>query len=200
MGVPRSKPGDRFGRLELLRRVPSPNGGNKVAWECICDCGTLFITNASNLQSGATHSCGCFRKETTINRNTVHGSAGTPLYKKWRGMLDRCHNQNSTVFHHYGGRGVEVCTEWRESFEAFRDWALANGYEKGLTIERNDVDGNYEPDNCRWIPRSMQNRNKRNSLRILDGSLLIDYCSKNGIPYGTGYARLKTNKIRGVEK
>ena len=142
--------GRRFGRLVALRRVESDSGGRTV-WECRCDCGTIKCIRAAALTQGLTKSCGCLR----------HGKSKTRLYHIWAHMIQRCEDPKSNRFHLYGGRGVSVCKEWREDFMNFYSWAIQNGYTDTLSIDRIDVDGNYEPSNCRWATMSEQNKNRR---------------------------------------
>ena len=154
--------GRRFGRLTVIRKTDQrgPDGG--MVYECLCDCGnTCFVWNNRLTIKGHSRkrSCGCLHDET----HHAHGGSGTTLFHKWTGMKDRCYNQNARQYQDYGGRGISVCDEWRESFAAFRDWALANGYQEGLSIDRIDVNGNYCPENCRWITMAEQQRNKRPS-------------------------------------
>lgn len=95
-----------------------------------------------------------------------HGESRTQFYQQWQGIRQRCNDSNSPDYDNYGGRGIQVCQEWNHSFTAFKAWALANGYKLGLTIERKDSNGNYEPNNCCWIPLKEQGRNRRNTTRL----------------------------------
>lgn len=117
-----------------------------------------------------------------------------PLYDTWAGMRRRCDNPNHKFFKNYGGRGIKVCDKWSGSFESFRDWAVANGYRPGLTIDRVDNDGNYEPGNCRWSTWSEQARNRRNTT-IFNGKPLAELCESLGLNYKTCYQRLYRGKI-----
>lgn len=128
-----------------------------------------------------------------------HGmSQGSSLYKAWANMRDRCYNPNYHRYEKYGGRGISVCQDWRYSFEPFRDWALPNGWKKGLQLNRIDNDGNYCPDNCNWITLAEQQLNKTNTLRLSDGSSATVVAASNGIASHVVYNRL----IRGwsIEK
>lgn len=155
--------GQKFGRLTAISS-PGKNKHDKRIWLCRCDCGKEIFTIAGDLKSGQSTSCGCLRKETTSRVNAElhrkHGMNGTRIYQCWGDMKRRCYNQNAESYKHYGGRGIEVCAEWHD-FQTFYDWATKNGYSDDLTIERVDVNGNYEPSNCTWIPKSEQPKNRR---------------------------------------
>lgn len=120
---------------------------------------------SANLKSGRIKSCGCQRYIELSERNKKHGMAGTRIYRIWRGMISRCKYKTATGYENYGARGISVCKEW-EDFERFYLWALENGYSDELTIERKNVDGNYEPGNCEWITWEMQESNKRKRTSI----------------------------------
>ncbi len=137
----------------------------------MCFCGTEFITSVNNVKRGLTKSCGCYKKaRMKAGLTLTHGGTRTRLYSIFQGIKERCYNENYKAYQRYGGRGIKICDEWRDNFPAFRDWALKNGYEDHLTIDREDNDGNYGPDNCRWVERTVQAVNKkysdhRNKLR-----------------------------------
>lgn len=161
MSVFIDRKGQRYGRLVVLSRAN--NIGRFTAWLCRCDCGTKKIVQAGHLQQGSIVSCGCWKDENTKKRETVHGSCGTKLHRVWLSMRQRCNNPRNKSYPDYGARGIQVCSEWNE-FSAFKEWAQESGYSEGLTIERLDVNGNYCPANCTWIPRSEQNKNTRRTL------------------------------------
>lgn len=156
--------GMRFGRLIVIERAE--NQGKRVMWRCLCDCGTEIVTRGGSLTSGGSQSCGCFNRERSSQRHTKHGESKTRLNLEWRKIKNRCNNPNNDRWSDYGGRGIKVCEEWENSFETFRDWALANGYREDLTIDRKDVNGNYCPENCRWITNQEQQHNRRNNHYI----------------------------------
>lgn len=150
--------GQRFGRLVVVSFSHKTLG---AYWNCCCDCGEHRVVSSNNLRRGNSKSCGCVRREKLVARTTRHGMSQTRLHRIWAAMLQRCHYEKNNNYERYGGRGIAVCSAWRSSFEAFRDWALANGYRDDLTIDRMNNDGNYEPGNCRWATRLEQERNKR---------------------------------------
>ena len=162
--------GERFGRLTVLRRADdyiSPNGKHHVMWLCLCDCGNTKSVDVVQLVSGKTKSCGCLHSDIVSNQKTIHGGCKDRLYKVYHNMKNRCYNENSDDYKYYGGRGITICDEWLDSYLAFKDWALSHGYDESAhrgecTIDRINVDGNYCPDNCRWVDMATQSRNRRN--------------------------------------
>lgn len=128
---------------------------------CSCSCGSIAVCNLSKLKHGKLVSCGCYQREIASMRSRTHGMSRTRLYKIWHKIQIRCYDEGCDRYHDYGGRGIAVCEEWRNSFDAFHKWALANGYNESLTIDRKENDGNYEPSNCRWATNAQQQANKR---------------------------------------
>lgn len=179
----------RFGRLTVIELVRRENGFQY--WLCLCDCGNTKVIRGDSLLTGKTLSCKCLNNEIASSRAT-HGRGGTRLYSAWNAMKQRCHNPNSTEYHNYGGRGIIVCERWRDSFENF----LADMGERpeGMSIDRIDNDGNYEPGNCRWATSAEQARNKRtNNLVTFQNRTLtvMDWARYFKIPRSTLYARVK---------
>lgn len=152
--------GNRYGRLVVIGICG--HKGKRITWECKCDCGQKAIALGEDLKSGSTKSCGCLRSE---GNNYKHGLTGSKLWNSYRAMKERCYLPTHIHYKNYGGRGISVCDEWRNSFEFFAVWALRNGYKEGLTIDRIDVNGNYEPNNCRWATMKEQQQNKRKNKK-----------------------------------
>ena len=188
--------GQRFGRLVAEYRAPNAGEGtsSKAKWNCLCDCGGTTIVHASALRSGNTKSCGCLNQEIsaiTGGKTRRHGMTKTPIWIVWGSMLQRCENPHHKSFKYYGGRGITVCERWH-TFENF--YADMGDVPTGLSIERNDVNGNYEPDNCRWATTTEQGANKRNNTLITangETKNLMAWCRECGISKVTLMDRIK---------
>ena len=172
MSAKKDLTGQRFGRLVVLYEDPIRAKAGGVQWVCQCDCGNKVTVRSSCLLQGYTKSCGCLRidiakehcpKPMFGDRNPAyrHGHMKTRIYSIWQGMKKRCYEAKQINFMYYGGRGVTVCDEWKNSFKAFYKWAVSNGYRNDLTLDRIDPNGHYCPGNCRWVSWSVQNKNKR---------------------------------------
>lgn len=197
--------GRKFGRLTCIKDVGRAKGSN-VLWLCKCECGNESIVRSGKLMNGHTQSCGCLQKERCITTHTTHSLSRdqkgnrSKLYHVWDGIKQRCSNPKSTFYQDYGGRGILVCEEWND-YPNFHEWATGNGYREGLTIERKDVNKGYSPDNCCWITRLQQSRNKRNSCKLTfrgKTKLLIDWAQEIGVD--SAALRLRMKRGWSVEK
>lgn len=156
--------GKKFGRLTVISKHPESKKGEYL---CICDCGNLVKVESFRLRSGCTKSCGCLRREQIGNLNRTHGESGTRLYGIWADMKKRCYNPNAHAYDRYGGRGITMCDDWKESYESFHNWALSNGYSDRLSIDRINNDSGYSPDNCRWADSKTQGSNRSDNHHII---------------------------------
>lgn len=164
--------GQKYTKLTVLKYAYSEKGQRN--WKCQCDCGNITYVSTGKLKSGNTKSCGCLKHET--KSNLIHGKQNTRLYHIWQGMKQRCYNSNSIKYNNYGGRGIKVCNEWKNSFMPFYTWAISNGYDDNKTrkeqsLDRINNDGDYEPNNCRWVTHSKNCRNRSDNV----------YLTKNGV-------------------
>lgn len=162
--------GQKVGRLLVLGNAfyVRTTGDTSRQWVvCECECGNVVAVRVCCIIRGETSSCGCLHRELAVAAATTHGQADTRLFNIWGKMRARCGNSRRREYQWYGARGIKVCSQWLDNFAAFRDWALQNGYEESLTIERKDNNKGYEPDNCEWIPLSEQSKNRR-TCRIIE--------------------------------
>jgi hypothetical protein len=161
--------GLRFEKLTVLCEVPERTKQGKVLFECKCDCGNIINVIGSKLKNGWTKSCSCLQKEVTSKRskidNKTHGLSKTSIYTTYHTMIHRCNNPKNESYIHYGGRGIKVCNEWLKSFENFFE-DMGEKPTKNHSIDRIDVDGNYEPSNCRWATKIEQENNKTDNRII----------------------------------
>lgn len=199
MTKPRELVGEKFGRLTVVKRGKNNKYG-QTRWHCVCECGNEKIITGNSLISGNTQSCGCLNKELISKRNLTHGLSKDKngnkirLYNIWIRMKQRCININCNDYKDYGDRGVSVCDEWMQDFESFYIWSMSNGYKENLSIDRKDVNGNYEPNNCRWVSQKTQARNKRNNHFINyngESKTLSEWSEILGMDSGTLRMRLK---------
>ena len=160
--------GKKFGMLLVVSRAENNKWGKSV-WNCLCDCGETTTARGVALRNEIKRSCGCLQRKTASDLNIVHGFARNEkerLYNIWCGIKERCNSPNNKAYMYYGGRGITICKEWDSDYVSFRDWAMQNGYADNLSIDRIDVNGNYEPGNCRWATAEEQANNKRNTINI----------------------------------
>lgn len=180
--------GKQFGRLTAIERLPPHGKNTALMWACRCECGGTAIVRGTDLVNGHTMSCGCYRK---MQKAMPNGEMR--LHRIWANMKQRCSNSKSKDYRYYGERGIQVCVEWQD-FEKFFYWAMSHGYKDGLTIERMDNDGDYCPENCKWIPKHKQNSNTSRTKKYMvfgKAFTLTELCRIYGIPRSTVASRLK---------
>jgi hypothetical protein len=181
--------GKRFGRLTIISRAPDKicKGNRKrIMWVCKCDCGNITIKNGDNIRKGNTSSCGCIKEK--------HSMSYSRLYRIWHGMLERCNNKNHVYFDDYGGRGIDVCDDWKSDFRKFMDWSLSNGYSEKLTIDRIDNNKGYSPDNCKWSTMKEQRNNTRANRNLTYNGITMNvtqWAEMLGISRNTLFSRLR---------
>ena len=185
--------GQKYGRLTVLEKSEpirfKGSGKTKIRWLCRCECGNTVVVTTGALRSGRTKSCGCYatEKQRIIgSKRKTHGMAGTRLYDIWRSMKKRCDVKTTEAYKNYGGRGIKICNEWANNYKSFYDWAISAGYKKGKEIDRIDNNGNYEPNNCRFVDEETQANNKRNvRLYTINGitKSLSQWCKDYDLDY-----------------
>lgn len=161
--------GLKFGNLNIVENYGKIKGS--TYWKCLCDCGNVKIINHYNLLKGKSTSCGCLKGQKISKKQTTHNKTNTKIYKLWMGIKSRCNNINNPKYKSYGGRGIKVCDEWQNDFMSFYNWTLANGYDENAkygecTIERINVNGNYEPNNCTFKNLKEQANNKTTNVFV----------------------------------
>lgn len=204
--------GQKFGMLTVIGLHPTET--RKTYWICQCDCGNMKIVRSDSLKCGAIKSCGCLKKKQD-EKNLIRGPqrqrrmaagykvGGTRLYEIWQGMKGRCYDEHDARYDRYGGRGITVCALWKDNFIAFRDWALSNGYQENLTIDRIDNDGDYCPENCRWSTVKEQCNNRSTNINIKIGNVtktLMQWCEIFELDYKKTYARYIRNGFLGINE
>lgn len=190
--------GQRFGTLKVIKE-DGRNEHGCVIWLCKCDCGKYFRTTSTYLRRGFSTSCGCMTAKKMSESSKTHGMGDSRLYGVWVNMKSRCYNKNNKRYCSYGGRDIKVCQEWRDSFEEFYKWAVLKGYDPNApygecTLDRIDVNGDYTPQNCRWITNKEQQNNRRNNRYLeYNGEIktMMEWAEQVGIKYATLRYRLK---------
>ena len=192
--------GQRFGKLVVIEYAGTDKNHSHM-WKCKCDCGQYVVTRGSRLIHGNAKSCGCLKHVSHRKGKTFISHEDRTLKSILTGMKTRCNNPNSPHYKYYGGRGITVCEEWQH-VDKFREWAYNNGYKPGLTIDRIDVNGNYEPSNCRWVTMQEQSYNRTDNHLITykgETKCLVEWANQLGIPYDT--LRVRINKLHwSIEK
>lgn len=188
--------GRQFGRLTVIEEA-GRDKFKRTMWRCKCECGNEVTVPYARLAYGQTRSCGCLKMDLLVKRSTTHGDSRKDkearLYKIYKGMMSRCYSKTDYHYERWGGRGIKVCEEWKGNYEAFKEWALSHGYADDLTIERIDNDGDYCPENCKWITHKEQARNKRNNHYLTyngQTKCLGEWCEIYGIPRTTLWNRV----------
>lgn len=190
--------GQKFGLLTVVGLADTET--RKTYWVCRCDCGNMKTVRSDSLLCGAIKSCGCLKKKqdkVNLSKNHRHKMSGTRIYFEWQGMKARCYNKSDARYADWGGRGITVCDQWKNSFEAFYEWAMVSGYQEELSIDRIDNNGNYCPENCRWVTQKEQSRNRRSNINITIGNstrTLIEWCEIFQVDYANVNAKYHRNK------
>lgn len=189
-----NKIGHTYGDLTVISRAPdyiADNGRHYVQYNCLCSiCGDVHIKRSDCLKNK--FKCKC----TLQPKRMTHGKCSTKLYHIWYGIKQRCYYENSVSYKYYGARGIKVCQEWLDNFDTFYQWSIANGYHSGLQIDRIDVNGNYEPTNCRWISRFTNANNKGNNV-LFDYNDTTKSAKEWARYFGVNYKTVMTRLRRG---
>lgn len=179
--------GKKFGSLQVLRTEGKYKSG-QYKWLCKCDCGNEVAVCSSSLVRGLTKSCGCQKGNFCRDANIKHGKSKTRLYGIWTGIKTRCFDRNCDAYIRYGGRGITMCDEWANDFQAFYKWSMDNGYAENLTIDRIDNTQGYSPSNCRWATYKEQGNNtSKNRMLTAFGEThtLTEWAERSGLLFAT---------------
>lgn len=197
----------KFGKLTVIGRDDSQEKSrNRAYWLCQCECGNITSVRSDSLRSGAIRSCGCLKKaqdKINLAKSGKRTIENRRLYDCWVDMKRRCYNIHNKRYHRYGGRGITVCDEWKNSFASFYAWSLNNGYTDELTLDRIDNDKSYAPDNCRWATRKEQSTNRSTNIKLTIGNAtktLSEWCEIFEVDYKKVNRRYKINQNRTVEE
>lgn len=187
----------RFNRWVVINKSDRRDKSGRIYWNCICDCGNNREVIGNLLITDHSKSCGCYQSDLMRLMLTTHGMSNSknPLYEIWRGIKGRCYNKNNNAYKDYGGRKITMCDEWKNDFQKFYE-DMKEGYQEGLTIEREKVNGNYEKSNCCWKTKTEQTKNKRSSVWIetLEGRMIVaDAAKKVGISWTAMMNRVNKN-------
>lgn len=178
--------GQRFGILTAIEPTEGRDFAS-IIWKCKCDCGNYKLASVAQLRSGNYKSCGCL--------HVKHGLYKHPLFTVWYDIKRRCYDESRYCYKNYGGRGITMCDEWRDDFKSFYDWAMTHGYNEGLTIDRINNDGNYEPGNCRWATMKSQCNNRRSNKYLTYNNrtqTIAEWADEYGLNQHTLYSRINS--------
>lgn len=187
--------GNHFGRLTVVEKTNKRGSSGAVFWKCLCECGKTKDISSSCLQTGQTKSCGCLFIDTISAKGKakrIHGMTKTNTYRSWTGMKQRCYNPNNKKYPIYGGAGITVCEEWKNSFTNFLN--DMGECPKNLTLDRIDVKKGYSKENCRWATQKQQQNNRSNNVMITVGEkpmTMSEYCEQHGLNQDNVQWRLK---------
>lgn len=182
MIVYKDETGNRYGNLSVISLSDRKDFRHERYWNCKCDCGSLIVVKGCHLRNGNTKGCGCLR-----GVKIKHGGANSSEYRIWIAIKSRCLNKNNTAYHHYGGRGIKICSEWQNNFDTFIRHVGKRPTSKH-SLDRKDNDGDYEPGNVKWATQYEQSRNKRNNITVNINGIFYsngrDFCTAVGMKFG----------------
>ena len=194
--------GKRFGNLTVIS-LDHITTNHNTYWLCRCDCGNEKVVYRGGLTSGDIISCGCYHKEHLNEYGKTHGLSNDKMYSKWSGMMQRCTNPKASNYERYGGRGIDICDDWRNNPEHFIEWAYSNGYEDGLTLDRKNNNKGYYPDNCRWITTREQQSNTRRNHNITRKGIthsIAEWSKLTGVNHETLRYRVNHNNFDDIDE